>query len=149
MDDEQVQQIRTLRREKLKWSAEENCFRNRGKDCRASDSSFSGCADVLFRKSVFGVYLKSFNEKELHSRFLNENKLGITQWDLKSYTEAELIEFTQQNLLTNDLFVLLLKAVKTVEVIDWSYLHNCLLNLRLSNCNVIPNFLYKNSKLIK
>lgn len=141
MDDETVNQIRALRRTKLNWSLEENSFRNKRKfaekDFDVSDSSFSDCADAVFRKSVFGVYLKSFNEKESHSAFLNDNKLGITKWDLMTYSEDELKEFREDNFLTDDLYDLLLKAVKTLEVIDWPYLHESLFGLRLNNCTVI------------
>lgn len=135
-----VQEIRNLRRHKLRWSLEENSFRNREgfrhKDYEEFDSNFSACADAGFRESVFGVYLKSFNEREDHNRFLNENKLGITQWDVARFSEFEFKEFSEKNLLTDGLFDLLLKAAKNLEVIDWCYLHNTLVSLRLSNCNV-------------
>lgn len=141
MDNENIQRIRELRREKLQWSLEENSFRNRRdfkqKDFGFCGCSFSDCADAVFRESVFGVYLKSLNEREHHDSFLNENKLGITQWDLMRYSDDELKEFSEKNLLTDDLYDLLLTAVKSLEVIDWSYLHDSLVSLRLSNCSVI------------
>lgn len=140
IEPEKAQQIRELRREKLKWSLEEDSFRNRQlfrkKDCDEYELPFSSCADTVFRESVFGVYLKSFNEREKHDMFLNENKFGITQWDVARYTQSESEEFTKKNLLTDDLYDLLLRAVKKLEVIDWSYLHESLISLRLSNCNV-------------
>lgn len=141
MDDaEIVQEIRNLRREKLRWSLEENSFRNRqtfsNKDYGECDTNFSACADAVFRESVFGVYLKSFNASEHHNRLLNENKLGITQWDVARYSESELKEFSEKNLLTDGLYDLLLQAVKNLEIIDWCYLHKTLVSLRLSNCNV-------------
>lgn len=141
MDDKIAQEIRDLRRKKLQWSLEEQSFRSRQafreKDCRECDFSFSACADAVFRESIFGVYLKSMNEKENHDGFLNENKFGITQWDLVRYSDDELKEFTEKNLQTDDMYDLLLKAVKTLEVIDWDYLHDSLISLRLSTCNVM------------
>lgn len=141
MDSEKVQEIRELRRKKLEWSLEEKSFRSRQafreKDWGERKFSFSACADAVFRESVFGVYLKSMNEKETHDRFLNENKLEITQWDLTRYSDEELKEFAEKNLLTDDMYDLLLNAVKTLEVIDWDYLYKSLISLRLSNCNVM------------
>lgn len=137
---ENVAQIRKLRRERLQWSTLEDSFRNRQifrkKDFADSSLNLSACADEVFRQSVFGVYLKSFNEKEQHDSFLNENKLGITQWDVFRYSESESKKFTEKNMATEDLYGLLLNAVKNLEVIDWGYLYDTLVTLRLSNCNV-------------
>lgn len=140
MDDETIQQIRKLRREKLQWTVEEMSFRNkqnfRDKNCGRCDFDFSTSIDKVFRETVFGVHLKSLNVNEKHNSFLNENKLGITQWDFMRYSDDKLDKFIEKNLVTDDLYDLLLKAIKTLEVIDWDYLHNSLFCLRLSRCNV-------------
>lgn len=137
-DEEKSKQIEEIRRkiyEHLKWSSEERVFRKRY-DYRNpllinKDVPFSTATKVKFRRSVFGTYLKFFNQPQHQNKFLNENKLGITEWRIKQLGAGAKLVDERNNDATEDLFGLLKKAVVSAEEIEWDYLFAKLKLLRI------------------
>lgn len=99
--------------------------------------NFQQAVRKVFLKSVFGTYLRFFNSQQTHSKFVNDNKYGITKWDVKRLTDSEMKEFVKANdFITDDICGLLTDAVKNEECIDWEYLYGKLETLRIIDTNV-------------
>lgn len=120
----------------IDWSEDELIFRNRYGRLKDCNIEFSLAADVKFRRSVFGVYMKCFNEQQNQDKFLNENKLGITKWDLQTCETSEKISYEAKNDVTDQMLAILEEAVKRCDVINWSFFFKRLKTLRISNCGV-------------
>lgn len=120
----------------IEWSEDEIIFKNRYGPLKDHDVEFSVAADVKFRRSVFGTYMESFNAQQNQDKFLNENKLGMTKWDLETYEISDRISYAVRNDVTDQMLAILEEAVKEKDVIDWEFLYDRMRTLRISNCCV-------------
>lgn len=140
---EEIEVKKKIRDEKingLNWTPEEKLFRQkpkfRSKTLKGYEVSISKAILIKFKRSCFGTYLDSFNCNQHQDKFLNDNKLNITKWNMKDFTSVEMNMFNENNNASDNLFSLLIKAVKETDCITWSFLYNHLCTLRIMDFHV-------------
>lgn len=104
--------------------------------------SFKEAVTKVFLKSVFGTYLRFFNSQQIQDKFLNENKYGITIWDVTKLSDRDKKKYKMLNEFVNDdMDGLLREAVRKENCIDWDYLYEKLLILRISdNASILKKY---------
>ncbi|KAF2887973.1 hypothetical protein ILUMI_18200 [Ignelater luminosus] len=124
----------------LNWTPQEKLFRQkpkfRSKTLKGYQVPISKAILIKFKRSCFGTYLDSFNCKQHQDKFLNDNKLNITKWDIKNFTSVEMNIFNENNNASDNLFSLLIKAVKETDCITWSFLYSHLCTLRMVDFHI-------------
>lgn len=138
--EDQIQLIRAQKYASIVWSPKEQLFRTHFEsNNRISNQliSFSAALEIKLKMSVFGTYLEAFNRRQIQDKDFNDNKLGVTNWNIKEYNQLDLEKFHDNNDLFDECFSMLKLAVKEVEVIDWEFLYQRVINLRLNSCHVI------------
>lgn len=108
---------------------------------RTQCSVFKSCQSQISKIHI-GCILKSFNANQEQSKFFNENKLGILQWDMKYYDKSEQTVYNLNNDIHDNIYEMLKKAVATVDEIDWEYFYKQMASLRLSNYYVRLRFIF-------
>lgn len=122
----------------LQWNSQKRLHGRRSQSKPLSDNSvevrFKDAVSKVFLKSVFGTYLHSFNSQQTQDKFLNENKYGITIWDVTRLSDRDKKKYKMFNkFVTDDMDGLLKEAVRKENCIDWGYLYEKLLALRMDN----------------
>lgn len=139
-DPYKVQEIRTQRFLTLKWSTEEQLLKDRPKHVKDffkhRQVPFKLLCETKFKRSLFGIFLHSHNKNEIQDYFMNDSKLAMLDYDLKTYSENELTQLECNNNFTPDLRKLLERAVDEQEVIDYDFLYDNVYALRFCDTPV-------------
>lgn len=139
-NSELINAVREKKYQENTWSRRENLFSRRSKwrnpFLAEHEVSFTIAMLVLLRRSLFGTFLKSFNEQQEQDKRWNNEKLGILNWDLKSLTPAESKRIKDKNFGIENAYGLLTEAIEKCDVIDWDFLYERLQSLRISNLYV-------------
>lgn len=132
----------------LEWNSQEQLHRRRSQSKLLSDNSaevgFKEAVRKVFLKSVFGTYLHFFNSQQTQDKFLNENKYGITKWDVMRLSDRDKKKYKMLNeFVADDMDGLLREAVRKEDCIDWGYLYEKLLALRMdTNASILKGVLF-------
>ncbi|GJQ67220.1 hypothetical protein Trydic_g8126 [Trypoxylus dichotomus] len=132
-----VKAIRQRKYESNSWSLREQAYRHRSRRrdpvLEDREVSFTTGLLVLLRRSMFGGFLKRLNQQQLQNKSLNETKLAILNWDMKSFSYIDQQQFMQENSFTEHLYQLLLQAVRDRDVIDYDFLYKRMKTLRATS----------------
>ncbi|KAG5894548.1 hypothetical protein JTB14_011085 [Gonioctena quinquepunctata] len=145
MTSDFVRNFRKSKYNNLTWSDAEKVItssRNfRNKVFPQYTLTFSNTLLLALRKSLFRCYLDVLNPQQTQSRFLNENKLGITEYLLKNMEGKEKRRFEDNNRLFEDTTDILEGIVNDYESVDIDYLRKTSKILRIIDyyINVIDN----------
>lgn len=124
----------------LKWSSEERVFQHtrkyREKVFSRYEFSLTSALLLKYRKSVLGTFLDVFNLPQKQDKDLNENKLGITKWDIRRYSERKLKLFHSRNDIFDDYMKVLDEAVRECEVIDLDHIKDITTRIELTSIYV-------------
>lgn len=124
----------------LKWVSEERVLqftRNyREKMFKRYKFSLTSALFLKYRKSVLGTYLDMFNLAQTQDRGLNENKLGITKWDIQRYSEKKLKLLESRNDIFDDYMRVLNDAVSDCDIIDLDYIKDITTRIELTSIYV-------------
>ncbi|VEN64651.1 unnamed protein product, partial [Callosobruchus maculatus] len=129
--------FRRAKFEQMKWSNEEEVIRinrNRREDWYSKyELNFSEGFDMTLRKTVFGEYVDTFNWQQEQDSYLNENKLLITNYQMKHFTSKEKEKFEKNNMLFDDSLDLLIDTINKREIVEDGWLKRSLEGVRLLN----------------
>lgn len=133
----------------LEWTSHEKLFQDRRKiknlTLQELPISFTAALLEKLRRSVFGTYLKCFNQNQQQSDFINENKLCLTNSILKNFQNNEIEMFEYNNNFINEALGYLKNALVKEKEIDLCNLYQNCTYFRLNDCNVYVFLLYTNA----
>lgn len=124
----------------MKWSSEERVFQHtrkyREKVFPRYTFTLTSALLLKYKKSVLGGYLDIFNRPQKQDKDLNENKLGITKWDIQRCSKRQLKFLQSKNDIFDDYMKVLNDAVSDCEIIDLDYIKGITTRIELTSIYV-------------
>ncbi|KAJ8917440.1 hypothetical protein NQ315_005487 [Exocentrus adspersus] len=138
--EEEFRLYHQTRYDNLAWSSEEKSYRQsrRYREDVSSKYTLLATSSLLlkYKKSILGNYLDVFNEQQKQDKDLNENKFGITLWELQRCNEKDAKAFQKRNSMFGDGVEVLRSAIRECEVVNLKYLKKITTTVALPGCYI-------------